>query len=537
MLKKLLAAAFIAAAAASPALVAPAAAETVLHRGNGAEPTSLDPLKTQGNWEAQILGDIFMGLATEGPDGKVIPGAAESWTTSEDGLTWTFKLRAGAKWSDGVDVTADDFVFAWRRMADPKNAAQYVKILSLIKNVDAVVAGQMPPDQIGAKAIDPLTLEVTLEHPAPYLPQIMAHQAAYPVPKHLVEANGDGWSQAGVHAGNGAYMLAEWKPQESVKLVKNPLFYDAANVKIDTVYFYPTDDSQAAMKRFRAGELDMQDPFPADEYEWLKENLPEQTKVFPTLTVAYLVFNSRRPPFDDKRVREAVALAYDRDVVINQILKLGETPAYAFVPPGTENYPGGAALPDKDLTDRAARVEKAKALLAEAGYGPGKPLKFTFNVISNPDGRRVATAVQQMLAEIGAEATLEFTEAKTHYNQHLQTGDFQLAGAGWVGDYNDPETFLFMLETKNKGFNYGGWSNAEYDRLVEESRSLNDLAKRGEMLKQAEQIMLADYAILPTRYPNETLLVREYVKGFQPNLRQQYRTRWMSIEGERFPLD
>lgn len=532
-LRRFLAATLAAAALAlSPSFVAPAAAEVAIHRGNGAEPTSLDPLKTQGQWEAQILGDIFMGLATEGPDGKPVPGAAESWTTSEDGLVWTFKMREGATWSDGTPVTANDFVFAWQRMADPKSAAQYVKILYVIKNVQKAAAGELPPSEIGAKAIDDMTLEVTLEHPAGYLPQILAHQAAYPVPKHVVEMLGDDWSQAGTHTGNGPYTLAEWKSQEYVKLVKNPLFYDAENVKIEAVYFYPTDDAVAALKRYRAGELDFLDPFPADQYEQLKATIPDQVKVFPTLTTAYIAFNSRKPPFDDRRAREAFALAYNRDVVINQVLKLGEQPAFAFTPDGTENYPGGAYLPDKDLTDQAARIEKARALMAEMGYGPDNKMRFTYYAGSNPDAKRIATVLQQMLSEVYMDASLEFLEPKTLYNQHLQTGDFTVSAAGWVGDYNDAETFLFMLESTNTSFNYGGWANADYDRLMTESRQEIDLTKRGELLKQAQAIMLNDYAILPTRFPNETILVREYVKGFVPNARQQYRTRYMSIEGE-----
>jgi len=513
----------------SPAPSAEANAPKILHRGNGAEPSSLDPHQAQGQWEAHIIGEMILGLTTEGPDAKPVPGAATSWTVSPDGLVWTFKLREGATWSDGVPVTADDFVFAWRRLMDPATAAQYASLLYIVKNARAVNGGDMQPSELGVRAVDPLTFEVTLESPAPYLAEVLSHQAAFPVPRHKVEALGNDWVKPGSFVGNGPYMLAEWSPQNYVRVVRSPSFYDAANVKIDEIFFYPTSDSEAALQRFRTGALDMQDGFPPSKIDWLRENLPNAIKLAPYLVVSYTVVNHRRAPFNDVRVREALSLGFDRETLSTRIYRLGEPAAYSLVPPGVANYPGEARLSFADMA-RDARIARAKELLASAGFGPDNPLSFKYNYINDPDTRRAAAAIQQFWAEIGVKVELQASEAAVHYNSYLQTGDFDVAAAGWVADFNDAENFLFMFETQNEGFNYGGYSSPVYDDLMARSRFLTDIAERGRMLNDAEAVLLADHAIIPTRFPYTRYLVQEWVKGFVPNQRDTYRARWLDIE-------
>ncbi len=515
----------LAAAIATPAVQA----ASVIHRGNGAEPDTLDPGKSQGHWEANIIGDMLMGLTTEGLDGKPIPGAAESWTVSEDGLTWTFHLRAGATWSDGVPVTADDFVLAWKRLLDPAFGAQYASILYVVKDAEAVNSSAAPVDDLGVRAVDAATLEVSLAHPAPYLDQLVAHQAAFPVPKHAIEAFGDQWVKAGNYVANGPYVLAEWRPQDYVKLVKNPAFYDSANVQIDEVYFYPTQDTEAALKRFRAGELDMQDTFPGQQLDWLKENMPESVQIFPFLAVQYIVFNTQRQPFGDKRVREALSLAADTEIITDKIYRFGEPVAESFVPPVTANYPATASIPFKGQNG-ATRLERAKALLAEAGFGSDNPLSFKFNYITDADNRRAAIALADMWKQAGCNVEIVASESKIHYVNVLQPGDYDVALAAWAADYDDAENFLFMLESNNKGFNYGRWFNPQYDALMARARNEKDLAARGKILTEAEQTMLDDFAVMPTRFPYTRYLVSPRVKGFQPNAREIFRTRWMSID-------
>jgi oligopeptide transport system substrate-binding protein len=251
-----------------------------LNRGNLLEPKSLDPHFIDGTWEANIVGDLIIGLATEDAAGRPIPGAATDWQMSPDGLTWTFHMRRHL-WSDGQPVTAADFVTAWRRLVDPKTPAPYAYNMWLIKNAQAIDSGKMPVTALGVKAVDDSTLVVQLEHPAAYLPELLMHQTAYPIPRHLYLRVGDAWSLPQNYVGNGPYSVKEWIPGDHVTLVKNPLFYDAAHVRIGEVSYFARNDSEAALKQFRAGELDMQNPYPATEIDWMKKNVPGDIKSVP----------------------------------------------------------------------------------------------------------------------------------------------------------------------------------------------------------------------------------------------------------------
>ena len=523
----------LAAFAAIFLLAAPiASAEVVLNRGNaGGDPFSLDPHNTQGTWENNIVGDMLEGLATEDVNGKIIPGAAESWTISPDGMVWTFKMRQSAVWSDGTPVTSDDFVYSWRRLMDPATAAQYASILYVVKNAEAVNGGKMPLDQLGVAAPDPGTLVVTLEHPAPYFDGIVAHQATFPVPKWQIEKFGNDWIKAGNYVSNGAFTLVEWRVQEYVRLAKNPVYHDAANIKVDIVNWVPINDVNAALKRYRAGEVDMHDNFPTIQLKQLKQTMGDEVKNSLYLATSYLTFNQRNAPFNDIRVREAVSLAYDRQTMTDRIFQLGEPVACSIVPPETANYEKGATSPDCRMATQAERNEKAKQLLAEAGYGPGSPLAFRFYTTTDPDSKRAAATAQTMWRQVGIEAEIVANEPATHYNQHLQVANFEVATAAWVGDYDDPETFLFMFESTNKGFNYGGWSNAKYDELMAQERKEQDAVKRAAIMREAEQILLDDYGVAPTRFRFNNYLVKPYVKGWSGNMRGVNRSRWISIEG------
>ena len=520
----LLAALFLAAA--------PVSAEVVLNRGNaGGDPFSLDPHQTQGTWENFIVGDMLEGLATEAEDGSLIPGAAESWTISPDGLTWTFKMRQGAVWSDGTPVTADAFVFSWRRLMDPATAAQYASILYVVKNAEAVNAGKMPLDQLGVAAPDPQTLVVTLSHPAPYLDGLVAHQATFPVPRWQIEKVGADWIKPGNYVSNGPFTLVDWRVQEYVRLAKNPTYYDAANVKVDVVNWIPINDVNSGLKRYRTGEIDMYDSFPTAQKKQLVAAMGDEVKLAPYLAVSYITFNQRQKPFDDVRVRQALSFGYDRQTITERIYQLGEPVACAIVPPDTANYEKGAVSPDCAIATQEERVAAAKALLAEAGYSESNPLVFRFYTSSDNDSKRAAAAAQAMWKTIGVTAEIVSNEPATHYNQHLQTANFEVGTAAWVGDFNDPETFLFMFESNNKGFNYGGWSNAQYDELMRQQRMEPDAAKRAAIMREAEQILLDNYGVAPTRFRFNQFLVKTYLKGFTGNVRGVNRSRWMSIEG------
>ncbi len=501
--------------------------EVVLNRGNGAEPNSLDPHRASGTWESNIIGDMIVGLLTDDAEGKPIPGAAEQWEVSDDGLTWTFFLRDHT-WSDGVPVTAEDFVFAWQRILNPETAAAYASILYVFKNAEAINSGEMPPEALGARAIDAQTLELQLENPAPYLTEMLTHFTTYPVPRHAAEVHGDAWTRAGNYVGNGPYVLSEWVLSDQVTLVKNPLFYDAENVQIDRVVFYPTTDAMAALNRFRAGELDTQDPLPSQQIDWLRSNMPEAVHIEPYLGVSYTLVNHERPPFDDVRVREALNLAYDRETVTEQVIRLGAPPAYGIVPPGVANYPGGNELSFRDLP-YAERIARAQSLMQEAGYGPDNRLVTTLSTTTSPDSRRIAAVIQQMWQQVYIDVEVVNNDVQIHYLK-LQEGDFDIGGAGWIGDFNDARNFLFLLMTDNGGLNYGRYNNPAFDEVIRQSDEEQDLVTRGELLAEAERIALDDFAWIPTRYVVTTNLVHPYVKGWITNISDVNRTRWLSLE-------
>ena len=499
----------------------------MLNRGNGAEPKSLDPHHSEGTWEISIIGDMIVGLTTENAEGKPIPGAATSWETSPDGKTWTFHLRDHL-WSDGMPVTAADFVFAWRRILDPKTAAAYASILYIFKNAEPINGGKMPVDSLGAKAIDDKTLVLELEHPAPYVAELMTHQTTYPVPRHLVEANGDAWTKPGTFAANGAYILAEWIPNDHITLVKNRKFYDAASVAIDRVIFYPTTDAAAALKRFRAGELDTQDPLPVSQIDYLRRTMAEDLQVTPYLGVSYLICNQTRKPFDDVRIREALNLAYNREIMTDKVIRLGEPPAYSFVPPGVANYPDGNAFAFKSLA-YPDRIKRAQMLMREAGYGPENRLRTTLSTSTSPDAKRTAAVVQQMWKQIYVDVSILQNEVQVVY-LNLQNGNYDIGGAGWIADFNDARNFLFLLMTNNGGLNYGRYSNPKFDALMQQSDEEPDPVKRGQLMAQAEAVAMNDYAWIPTLDLVTTNMVRPYVKGWLPNIRDFHRTRWLSID-------
>jgi oligopeptide transport system substrate-binding protein len=401
----------------------------VVNRGNGAEPASLDPHHTQGTWEFNIVGEMIVGLTTEDQEAKPIPGAAEKWETSEDGKTWTFHLR-DHQWSDGKPVTAQDFVYAWQRILNPKTAAQYASFLYIFKNAEAVNGGKMPVEMLAAKAIDDKTLQVELEHPAPYITELMMHQTAYPVPRHVVEAKGDAWTKPENYVGNGPYLLKEWVPNDHITLSKNPRFYDAGNVKIDSVNYYPTQDADAGLRRFRAGDLDTQDPIPPLQIDFLRANLPLALKVQPSLSVFYISINVTKPPFDDIRIREALNLAYDRETMVEKVLKLGELPAYGMVPPSTANYPGSAALRFKTMAPEE-RLARAQALMRAVGYGPAHMLHAKLSATTAATTKQTLAPIQEMWKKIYVDIEIIQSDTPANY-QKLEQGDFELGTAAWV---------------------------------------------------------------------------------------------------------
>lgn len=500
-----------------------------LHRGNAAEPLSLDPHQASGTWENNIIGDMFIGLFTENAAGEPVPGMAESWTTSEDGKTWTFTLRQ-ASWSDGVPVTADDFVFSFRRILNPDTLAQYASLLFAIKNAESVNRGEMAVEDLGVRAIDDQTLEITLEYPAPYLPGLLTHYTSMPVPAHIVKQKGSAWIKPENIEVNGPYKLVEWRTNDYIHSVKNPLFYDAENVCLSDVFYYPTVDNNSAERQVREGRLDLNTDFPGQKLEFLNKQLPGYVRVHPYLGTTYFSLYTPKPPFNDKRVRNALGMALDRDFMTAEILKSGQIPAYSLVPPGVANYPNGASVTWAGLSLEERR-EKARELLMEAGFGPDNPLTFEYIYRNTRDNPRVAPAVQADWNDIApwVHVTITGTETQILY-ANLRAGEFEVSDGGWIADYNDAQNFLYLMETKTGQMNYSKYSNPEYDDLVDRSNKELDVDKRAALMQKAEQIMLDDMPIIPMWYEVNRALVDPRVTGWVDNIVDIHRTRYLCID-------
>jgi oligopeptide transport system substrate-binding protein len=495
---------------------------------NSSEPLSLDPHKCTGTWENNIIGNMFIGLTTENPRAEPIPGMAERWETSEDGLTWTFFLRR-ANWSDGEACDAHDFEFGFKRILNPDTLAQYASFLYPIKNAQPINAGEMPLDQLGVTAIDDLTLEIRLEHPAPYLPQLLKHYTAYPIPKHVVERVGDAWTHPDNMVVNGAFKLVRWWSNYIVHLERNPAFYDAENVVLEHLYYYPSNDAPAAARKVQSGEAGWSTRFPSNQVEQLRRDLPGFVRVATYLSINYFSFNMTRPPFNDLRVRQAMAMAYDREFVASQIYRTGERPAFKFVPPGVFNYPDTARYVWADRPI-AQRKQDAERLLRAAGYGPNNPLKFAFSHRNTSDNPRVAVVVQNDWNSIAPWVTVELrgVENQVHY-ANLRAKNFECGDGGWIGDYNDAKNFLYLFESRTGAQNYPGYSNPTYDQLVHQSDFEPDADRRAQLMARAEQLILDECPMCCSVYINSTNLLHPDITGYEDNLEDIHRARWFGI--------
>jgi oligopeptide transport system substrate-binding protein len=512
--------------AACALMASTAFADITLQRGSAADPESLDPHKTSTTYEADLLRDLFTGLMTQDKDANVIPGAAESYTTSADGKVWTFKLRPDGKWSDGSPVTAADFVFSWQRVVDPETASEYAYMLAPVVNAEDITAKKMKPADLGVKAIDATTFEVTLKSSTPYFLEMLTHAATYAVSKANLEAHPKDFTKPGNMVSNGAYILAEFIPNDHIKLVKNPQFFDAANVKIDAVNYIPNEDRGAAVKRFEAGELDMYGDLPTEQLSDLRTKFGDQIKIGPFLGTYYYAFKTTKKPWDDVKLRQALSMAIDRDYLAEKVWGNSMIPAYSFVPPGVAGYEGPKlAYADMSQLDRE---DAAKKILTEMGYTEATPLKMEIRYNTSENHKNVAIAIQSQLKPLGVEVTMVNTDTKTHYGFLEQHGDFDVARGGWIADYKDPENFLAVCKT-GTGNNYAEYSNKDFDALLAKAAAEADPKTRMKDLADAEAIGVArDLCVVPLLYYSSHNIVSSKLKGWEINVMDSHPTRWMS---------
>jgi oligopeptide transport system substrate-binding protein len=503
------------------------AARQVLRRGGGPEPETLDPHRAEGVSSSNILRDLFEGLVAEAPDGTLVPGAAESWTTSEDGRTWTFRLREDGRWSNGDPVTAADFEFGLRRSVDPATLSKYSAILAPIEHAEAIIAGERPPTDLGVRAIDARALEIRLNAPTPYLLGLLTHSSAYPVHRPSVEQYGSAFARPGRLVGNGAYVLTEWRVQSHLRLARNEQYRANEGTVLDEVWYYTIENADAELNRYRAGELDMTSTVPARQIAWLRENLPEELRIAPYLGSYVFGFNLTQPPFkDNPALRKALVLALDREILTQRIAGAGELPAYTWVPP-MPGYP--ATQPDWAGWTQAERNAEARRLYAEAGYSRERPLRVQLLYNTDNSHRRLSAAMAAMWREVlGVEVELSNQEWQVFLQTRRERLDTQVFRYGWIGDYQDPYTFLEILQSRH-GLNDMGYANPRYDELLAKAAAEADATARMELLAEAERILLADLPVLPLYFYVSKQLVRPWVAGFEPNLLDHHPSRHLRL--------
>lgn len=508
-------------------IVTPACADAIWRRGETMEPSSLDPHKASTVTEQHVLDELYEGLVVYDGAGRLQPGVARSWDVSADGLVYTFHLRPDARWSDGSAVTSEDFAFALRRLMNPATGAQYASILYTLKNARGVNTGGLPLEQLGVRAVDPLTLVLTLEHPTAYLLAQLTHFTALPLHRPSLARFGRSFTRAGHLVGNGAFVLKDQVPNERLVLARNPYFHDAAGVKLDGEIIFPMEDHSAALRRFMAGEIDSYPDVPIDQIRFVRANLAAQLRVAPNLGSYFWAFDTRHPPFDDVRVRNALAMVIDRDFLARAIWGGTMLPGFSFVPPGIPSYGAPSTLTWKDDSP-FAREDEARRLMALAGYGPGHPLRLSFRFNQSENHKATAVAVADMWRVLGVETRFVVTDANSHYAFLASGQPYDVARSSWFADFPDAQNFLFLGESDNKGLNYSHFHEPAYDALMRAAEVEPDAERRGAILHRAESLMLAQQPYLTLMTYQAPDLVSTRLRGWSTNFIDHHPGRYVS---------
>lgn len=486
-----------------------------LVKNNGAEPQSLDPHKIQGVPESNIARDQFEGLTIANLDGEIIPGVAESWE-NDDGKVWRFKLRKDAKWSNGEPVTAQDFVYSWQRLVDPNTASPYASYLEYahVENVTDIINGQKLPTELGVKAVGDDIFEVTLTESIPYLDKLVGHIVLAPVHRATVEKFGNQWTNSKNFVGNGAYKLKDWVVNERIVLERNPEYWNNDKTVIEEVTLLAITSENSAVNRYRSGEIDMTLTIPVELFSKLKKELPKDVKITPYLCTYYYEINNQMPPFDDARVRTAVKLALNNQIITNKVVGQGQQPAYGFTPPFINDM--DAIEPEWFQLEQTERNEMAKKLLEEAGYNHSNPLTFKLLYNTSESHKKVAIAAASILKQnAGINMQLENQEWKTFLDSRQQ-GTHQIARGGWCADYNEPTTFLNIM-LSNSSNNSSHYKSPEFDQVIKDAVTAKSVDDRMKAYQKAEQILDKDSVIIPIYYYVNSRLVKPYVGGYTGN--------------------
>jgi oligopeptide transport system substrate-binding protein len=499
----------------------------ILVRAGGPDPDSLDPQKARGFEGQTVLRDLCEGLTTLDHTANVAPGVAERWSVSPDGLTYTFTLRQSARWSTGEPVVGEDFVAALKRLVDPATGSGYAGYVDVIENARDIVAGKKPPDALGVSAPDPHTVVVKLATPAAYLPTLLSHPSTCPVHRPTLAAHPESFAKPGVMVSNGAFVLTEWVQGSHILLARNHHYWNDAATKLDGVKYLAISDENAELARYRGGEIHVTRVVPRGQYDWILANLRDQLHVSPQLSTYFYGFNLRRGPFKDRpELRRALSLVIDRDKLAERVLRVGELPAWGWVPPGIANYDPQSF--DYRNTPLAARIAEAQRLYREAGYSQDKPLSFELRYNAGEVHTKVALAVASMWKEaLGVDVRLVQVEFKSLL-QDIEQGDVEMFRSSWVGDYNDPYTFAQYL-TSSFGVNLPHYASSHYDSLVKSATEQQNPHERAALLEEAERVMLADHPILPLYFYVDKHLVKPEVHGWYDNIMDVTYSRDLSL--------
>jgi oligopeptide transport system substrate-binding protein len=509
-----------------------ASANGVLLFGNDAEPEDLDPHVVSGFTEQKILIALFEGLVTLAPDGVTVdPGVAESWDVSDDKLRYTFHLRDDAKWSNGDPVTARDFAYAWERILTPSFGSQYANMLHCIHNAKAYNTGELRAfGDVGVYVEDSHTLKVTLAYPTPYFLSMQTFFAWFPVHRATIETHGrfdergTRWTRADNFVGNGAFKLKDWEPGSVLRVTKNPEYWDAPNVKLNGIEFYPLDNRQLEERMFRSGDLHMTSDVPLNKLTTYQNESPDRLKVHPIYSTYFYRLNVTKPPLDDVRVRRALSITVNRQALIEHVLRIDHRVAESFCPADPNGY--------TPHTQQTYNIIEAKQLLAEAGYASGADvpaIELLYNTSENH--RLIAETIQQMWNEsLGIRVDLVSQDWQV-YMSSLRNLDYNIGRSSWYADYLDPISFLECFES-DSGNNRTGWKSAEYDALISRARTAVDDNSRFAIYGEAEGLLIKDQPIIPLFHYVRSILLHPDVEGWQPNLLAHVPYKHLSLKTE-----
>jgi oligopeptide transport system substrate-binding protein len=487
----------------------------VLMRGNGAEPKTLDPHRAVSASSLNILRDLFEGLAGTAPDGTPVPGVAERWDTSSDGLSWRFELRADARWSNGEPVTAGDFVAGLRRALDPATESAAAGLLAPILHARAIMTRQMPPQELGVEALDERTLLIQLTAPTPWLLELLSHPVSSPLYRPALEQHGENFARPGRLVSNGPFFLSEWQPHMQIKLARNHNYWDRRKVAIDKVVYFPIEDQSVELERYQAGELHWTADVAHHQLGLVQRRLGDELTITPRLAVIWLGLNVTQPPFEHAPgLRRALAMALDRELIVRSVTGAGEVPAYSWIPP-MAGYPVQA--PPWAGMARRQQLSEARRLYAAAGYSTREPLEVELLYPGGLNNRRLAIAISAMWREtlgvrtrLREEAFAEFLESRA---DHGTTTVFR---SGWAADFPDPFSFAGLFDSET-GASDTGWHNPEYDELLLASMQARNPRRRLALLADAERLLLDEQPLIPLYFDVRRRLVKPEVRGWVPN--------------------